>query len=180
MARHQDAVPERHNVVKVLLLLDIGGSMDDHVQDLRGAVLRRAQRVQASRAFLLPQLPYEALWRDNRRRFNEHVGTAEVMRTYGSDYKLIFVGDATMSPYEITHAGRQRRALERRAGQRVARAPDASSIRSSPGSIRSRSRAGARPPPIEIIRDMLEGRMYPLTLRLGLRSMRSVRGALIR
>ena len=55
--------------------------------------------------FYFHNFPYEALWRDNRRRFNEHVGTVEVMRTYASDYKLIFVGDATMSPYEIMHAG---------------------------------------------------------------------------
>ena len=55
--------------------------------------------------FYFHNFPYEALWRDNRRRFNEHIGTVEVMRTYASDYKLIFVGDATMSPYEITHAG---------------------------------------------------------------------------
>ena len=71
-------------------------------EDLRGAVFGRAQRVQASRALLFPQFPYEALWRDNRRRSNEHIGTVELMRTYASDYKLIFVGDATMSPYEVT------------------------------------------------------------------------------
>ncbi len=106
-------VPERHNVVKVLLLLDIGGSMDDHVRTCEELFSAARSEFKHLEHFYFHNCPYEALWRDNRRRFNEHVGTVEVMRTYASDYKLIFVGDATMSPYEIMHAGRQRRALER-------------------------------------------------------------------
>ena len=97
--------PERHNKVKVLLLLDIGGSMDDFVEGSRGAVLRRAGGVQASRNFYFHNCPYESLWRNNRRRHDQTTPTFEMMNTYGPDWKLIFVGDATMSPYEITEPG---------------------------------------------------------------------------
>ena len=113
-------VPERHNVVKVLLLLDVGGSMDDHVKTCEELFSAARSEFKHLEHFYFHNFTYEALWRDNRRRFNEHIGTVELMRTYASDYKLILVGDATMSPYEITLCGRQRRALECRAGQRVA------------------------------------------------------------
>src|SRR5271169_3522085 len=89
-------VPERHNVVKVLLLLDIGGSMDDHVRTCEELFSAARSEFKHLEHFYFHNCPYEALWRDNRRRFNEHIGTIEVMRTYASDYKLIFVGDATM------------------------------------------------------------------------------------
>ena len=98
-------VPERHNVIKILLLLDIGGSMDDHVKTCEELFSAARTEFKHLEHFYFHNCPYEALWRDNRRRFNEHVGTLEVMRTYASDYKLILVGDATMSPYEITAAG---------------------------------------------------------------------------
>src|SRR6266446_3083861 len=98
-------VPERHNAVKVLLLLDIGGSMDGHIKTC--AELFSAARAEFKHLeyFYFHNFTYEALWRDNRRRLNERIGTVEVMRTYGTDYKLILVGDATMSPYEITQPG---------------------------------------------------------------------------
>jgi len=96
---------ERHNVVKVLLLLDIGGSMDDHVKTCEELFSAARTEFKHLEHYYFHNFVYEALWRDNRRRFNEHVGTVEVMRTYGTDYKLILVGDATMSPYEITQPG---------------------------------------------------------------------------
>jgi uncharacterized protein with von Willebrand factor type A (vWA) domain len=97
--------PERHNKVKVLLLLDIGGSMDDYVEE--SAQLFSAARAEFKHleTWYFHNCPYERLWRSNRRRFDATTPTREVMNTYGPDWKLIFVGDATMSPYEISEAG---------------------------------------------------------------------------
>lgn len=97
--------PERHNKVKVLLLLDIGGSMDDYVEE--SAQLFSAARAEFKHleTWYFHNCPYEKLWRNNRRRFDGTTPTLEVMNTYGPDWKLIFVGDATMSPYEISEAG---------------------------------------------------------------------------
>jgi len=97
--------PERHNKVKVLLLLDIGGSMDDYVEE--SAQLFSAARAEFKHleTWYFHNCPYERLWRSNRRRFDATTPTQEVMNTYGPDWKLIFVGDATMSPYEISEAG---------------------------------------------------------------------------
>src|SRR5277367_4933683 len=96
---------ERRNVIKILLLLDIGGSMDDHVKTCEELFSAARSEFKHLEHYYFHNFPYEALWKDNRRRFNEHLGTVEVMRTYASDYKLILVGDATMSPYEIMQAG---------------------------------------------------------------------------
>jgi len=98
-------VPERHNAVKILLLLDIGGSMDDHVrisQELFSAVRTEFKHLEH---FYFHNCVYERVWRENRRRDETSLSTWELMRTYGSDYRLIFVGDATMSPYEIIQPG---------------------------------------------------------------------------
>ena len=97
--------PERRNKVKVLLLLDIGGSMDDYVEE--SAQLFSAARAEFKHleTWYFHNCPYEKLWRNNRRRFDATTPTLEVMNTYGPDWKLIFVGDATMSPYEISEAG---------------------------------------------------------------------------
>jgi uncharacterized protein len=156
-------VPERHNVVKVLLLLDIGGSMDDHVKTCEELFSAARSEFKHLEHFYFHNCPYEALWRDNRRRFNEHVGTLEVMRTYASDYKLIFVGDATMSPYEIVHAGGSVEHWNAEPGrawiERLTRHyPKFAWINPRP---ETRWR---QTPSIEIIYDLLEGRMYPLTL----------------
>ncbi len=98
-------VPERHNTVKVLLLLDIGGSMDEHVR--ASAELFSATRTEFKHleTFYFHNCPYERLWRDNRRRFDEVTPTWQVLHTYPADWKLVIVGDATMSPYEIAQPG---------------------------------------------------------------------------
>jgi uncharacterized protein len=98
-------VPERHNTVKVLLFLDIGGSMDDHVRIC--AELFSAARAEFKHLehFYFHNCPYERLWKSNRRRRDSEISTYEVLRTYGPDYKAIFVGDAAMSPYEIIQPG---------------------------------------------------------------------------
>jgi uncharacterized protein with von Willebrand factor type A (vWA) domain len=156
-------VPERHNVIKILLLLDVGGSMDDHVKTCEELFSAARTEFKHLEHFYFHNCPYEALWRDNRRRFNEHVGTLEVMRTYASDYKLILVGDATMSPYEITSAGGGIEHWNQEPGsvwlQRLVKAyPKFVWINPQP---KGRWRHTAS---VEMIREMLEGRMYPLTL----------------
>jgi uncharacterized protein with von Willebrand factor type A (vWA) domain len=156
-------VPERHNVIKILLLLDVGGSMDDHVKTCEELFSAARTEFKHLEHFYFHNCPYDALWRDNRRRFNEHVGTLEVMRTYASDYKLILVGDATMSPYEITSAGGGIEHWNQEPGsvwlQRLVKAyPKFVWINPQPkGSWRHTAS-------VLIIREMLEGRMYPLTL----------------
>ena len=154
---------ERHNVVKVLLLLDIGGSMDDHVKTCEELFSAARSEFKHLEHYYFHNFTYEALWRDNRRRFNEHVGTVEVMRTYATDYKLILVGDATMSPYEITQPGGSVEHWIAEAGsvwlQRLMKHyPKFAWINPQP---QSRWRHNAS---IEITRELLEGRMYPLTL----------------
>ncbi len=97
--------PERHNAVKVLLLLDVGGSMDEHVklsEELFAACRTEFRHLEF---FYFHNFPYERLWKQNRRRHDEVTPTLEVLHTYGSDYRLIIVGDAAMSPYEITMPG---------------------------------------------------------------------------
>jgi uncharacterized protein with von Willebrand factor type A (vWA) domain len=155
---------ERRNVVKVLLLLDIGGSMDDHVKTCEELFSAARSEFKHLEHYYFHNFTYEALWRDNRRRFNEHIGTTEVMRTYGPDYKLILVGDATMSPYEITQPGGSVEHWNAEAGsvwlQRLTKKyPKFAWINPQP-----QSRWG-HVASIAMTREMLDGRMYPLTLR---------------
>jgi uncharacterized protein with von Willebrand factor type A (vWA) domain len=98
-------VPERHNTVKVLLFLDIGGSMDDHIRVC--AELFSACRAEFKHLehYYFHNCPYERLWKSNHRRKESEVSTFEVLRKYGPDYKAIFVGDAAMSPYEVVQPG---------------------------------------------------------------------------
>ena len=98
-------VPERHNAVKVLLFLDVGGSMDDHVRVCEELFSATRSEFKHLEHFYFHNFVYESVWKDNRRRHAERIPTLEVMRTYGPDYKLVFVGDATMSPYEILQPG---------------------------------------------------------------------------
>jgi len=97
--------PERKNTVKVLLLLDIGGSMDSHVKVCEELFSATRTEFKHLESFYFHNFLYESVWKDNRRRMNERIPTWEVLNKYGPDYKVVFVGDATMAPYEITHAG---------------------------------------------------------------------------
>jgi uncharacterized protein with von Willebrand factor type A (vWA) domain len=98
-------VPERHNTVKVLLFLDVGGSMDDHVRLCEELFSAARSEFKHLEHFYFHNFLYENLWRDNGRRFEALVPTERVLRTYGHDYRAILVGDATMSPYEIVQTG---------------------------------------------------------------------------
>ena len=97
--------PERRNAVKVLLFLDVGGSMDPHIKTVEELFSAAKAEFKHLEYFYFHNCLYEGVWRDNRRRWAEQQSTLDVLRTYGPDYKCIFVGDASMSPYEIAYPG---------------------------------------------------------------------------
>lgn len=98
-------VPERHNTVKVLMLLDVGGSMDDHIARVEELFSAARSEFRNLDVYYFHNCPYESLWQNNRRRYDERHDTWDVLRKYNDDWRLIIVGDATMSPYEIMHPG---------------------------------------------------------------------------
>jgi len=97
--------PERHNQVKVLLLMDVGGSMDDHIARVEELFSAASSEFKHLEHYYFHNCLYDFVWKNNRRRTVEKIPTIDILRKYGSDYKLIFVGDATMSPYEILAVG---------------------------------------------------------------------------
>ncbi len=97
--------PERRNAVKLILFLDVGGSMDPHVKIVEELFSAARAEFKHLEHFYFHNCLYEGVWKDNKRRWTEQTPTWDVLRTYGSDYKCIFVGDASMSPYEIAFAG---------------------------------------------------------------------------
>ena len=97
--------PERRNAVKVLLFLDIGGSMDPHVKMVEELFSAARSEFKHLESYYFHNCLYEGVWRDNARRWDAQIPTEDLFRTYGADYKCIFVGDASMSPYEIAYAG---------------------------------------------------------------------------
>ena len=98
-------VAERHNNVKVLLFFDVGGSMEDHVKICQELFSAARSEFKHLEYYYFHNFIYESVWKDNARRLRERIPTEELMHTYASDHKLIFIGDATMSPYEIIHPG---------------------------------------------------------------------------
>jgi uncharacterized protein with von Willebrand factor type A (vWA) domain len=98
-------VPERRNAVKVLLFLDVGGSMDDHIRICEELFSAARGEFKHLEHFYFHNFLYESVWKDNQRRFSAVTRVMDILRTYGHDYRVIFVGDATMSPYEITQPG---------------------------------------------------------------------------
>ncbi len=98
-------VPERHNAVKVLLFLDVGGSMDPHIRTCEELFSAARGEFKHLEYFYFHNCVYEKVWRDNRRRRDEATPTWDVLHTYPHDYKAIFVGDASMSPYEMIYPG---------------------------------------------------------------------------
>jgi uncharacterized protein with von Willebrand factor type A (vWA) domain len=156
-------VPERHNAVKVLLFLDIGGSMDDHVRSCEELFSAAKSEFKHLEYFYFHNFLYEGVWKDNYRRHTERLGTVEVIRTFGHDYRLIFVGDATMSPYEIAYAGGSVEHYNDEAGAvwmgRLLEAyPYAIWLNPQPESYWEYT------PSIQMVRELIGNRMYPLTL----------------
>ena len=98
-------VAERHNNVKVLMLLDVGGSMDDHIARVEELFSAASSEFRNLEVYYFHNCPYEHLWKSNRRRQMERFETWDVLRKFNADWRLIFVGDATMSPYEILQSG---------------------------------------------------------------------------
>jgi len=156
-------VPERHNAVKVLLLLDIGGSMDGHVRMCEELFSAARAEFKHLEYFYFHNCPYESLWRDAWRRHVEKTPTMQVLHTYDASYKLIFVGDASMSPYEIVQPGGSVEHWNEEAGEAWMRrlvATYGKAVWLNP--VPERYWEGT--PSIQLIRELIEGRMYPLTL----------------
>lgn len=97
--------PERHNAVNVLVFFDVGGSMDEYIQEVESLFTAMHSEFKHLAFYYFHNCVYEGVWQDNKRRYEEVTPTMEVLNQYGRDYKLIFVGDATMGPYEITYPG---------------------------------------------------------------------------
>lgn len=97
--------PERHNAVKVLLFLDVGGSMDPYIEMMEDLFSAASAEFKNMEFFYFHNCLYEGVWKDNRRRWSQRTPTWDLLHKFGHDYKVIFVGDAAMSPYEVSHPG---------------------------------------------------------------------------
>jgi uncharacterized protein with von Willebrand factor type A (vWA) domain len=166
-------VPERHNAVKVLLFLDIGGSMDDHVRICEELFSAARGEFKHLEHFYFHNFVYESVWKDNRRRHTERTPLPEVMRTYGHDYKLVVVGDATMSPYEIVQPGGSIEHWNEEAGsvwmkRLLANYPHHVWLNPEP------PERWQYTPSVQITRELFEERMFPLTLEGLDRAMREL------
>lgn len=155
--------PERRNAVKVLLFLDAGGSMDPHVRQVEELFSAARAEFRNLEHYYFHNCLYESVWRDNRRRFDARVPTREVLNTYGPDWKCIIVGDAAMSPYEILFPGGANEHWNEEAGQVWLERlrlqwPDHAWINPTPLQQWDMTQS------IAMLRDLFEGRMYPMTL----------------
>lgn len=156
-------VPERHNAIKVLLCLDIGGSMDDHVRVCEEMFSAARSEFKHLEYFYFHNFVYESMWKDNRRRHTARIPTSDITHKYGPDYKLVFVGDATMSPYEIVYAGGSVEHWNEEPGavwiKRL--------LNTYPKAIWLNPEPKQRwdyTPSIKLTRELLDDRMYPLTI----------------
>ena len=165
--------PERHNKVKVLLFLDIGGSMDDHIKVCEELFSAAKSEFKHLEYFYFHNCIYDHVWKDNRRRHSERFSLWEVMHKYGEDYKVVIVGDATMSPYEVLQPGGSVEYANEEAGavwlQRMLDTwPRAVWLNPEPERLWDYRHS------IDIIRTIFGTRMYPLTLAGLERAMREL------
>jgi len=156
-------VPERHNKVKVLLLMDVGGTMDEHVHRVEELFSAARSEFKHLEFYYFHNCVYDFVWKNNRRRFSEKFPTWDVIRTYNKDYKLIFVGDATMSPYEILQPGGSVEYHNEEPGaqwlQRLTQAfPKHAWINPEPQGVWPYRQS------IAIVQQLMSQRMFPLTL----------------
>lgn len=163
--------PERHNKVKVLLFFDIGGSMDDHIKLCEEMFSAAKTEFKHMEYFYFHNCLYDYVWKDNRRRHSERTPTTDIMHKYGHDYKLIFVGDATMSPYEILQPGGSIEYSNDEAGAVWLRRmldtyPKAIWLNPEPEQLWPYRQS------ISVIREIMETRMYPITIEGLERAMR--------
>ncbi|HXS52299.1 MAG TPA: hypothetical protein VN782_07200 [Usitatibacter sp.] len=166
-------VPELHNAVKVLLFLDVGGTMDDHIRAVEELFSAARSEFKNLEHFYFHNCVYDSVWKDNRRRHREGIRTVDVMRRYGHDYKLVIVGDATMSPYELEQPGGSVEQWNDEPGrvwlQRMLRAwPRAAWLNPVPEEHWGWTTT------ILNVQRLLEGRMYPLTIAGLERAMKSL------
>ncbi|MFM9901863.1 MAG: vWA domain-containing protein [Polaromonas sp.] len=157
-------VPERHNNVKVLLLMDVGGTMDEHihrVEEMFSAVKSEFKHLEF---YYFHNCVYDFMWKNNRRRFSEKFATWDILRKYNKDYKLIFVGDATMSPYEILQPGGSVEYNNEESGaewmQRLTTTfPKFAWINPEPQGVWQYRQS------ISVMQQLVQQRMYPLTVK---------------
>ena len=156
--------PERKNTVKVLLFLDIGGSMDAHVRVCEELFSATRTEFKHMESFYFHNFIYESVWKDNRRRMNERLPTWGILNKYARDYKVVFVGDATMAPYEITHSGGSVEHWNEEPGavwiERFTESYDKMVwINPTPQETWEYSSS------VGMTQELVEGRMFPLTIR---------------
>ena len=166
-------VPERHNATKVLLFLDVGGSMDDHVRVCEELFSAAGSEFKHLEYFYFHNCVYEGLWKDNKRRHSVRTPTMDVLHKHPADYKLILVGDATMSPYEIQHPGGSVEHWNEEAGatwmKRLLNTyPKAIWLNPEP------EQRWLHTPSIQMLSQLMEQRMYPLTVSGIERGMREL------
>ena len=157
-------VPEKHNAVKVLLFFDVGGSMSPHVKVCEELFSATRTEFKHLEYFYFHNYIYDYVWKNNIRRHEEKTNTLDVIRTYTSDYKVIFIGDASMSPYEVTHAGGSVEYFNEESGatwmQRILNHFDKVVwLNPEPENYWQHSHSTA------LIRKQLEEQMYPLTIK---------------
>mgnify|MGYP000557274718 FL=1 len=155
--------PERHNAVKLLLFLDVGGSMDDHVKVTEELFSAATSEFKNMEFFYFHNCLYESVWKDNSRRWGERVPTWDLLHKFGHDYKIVFVGDAAMSPYEIAWPGGSVEHMNEEAGevwlQRVVDTyPAVAWLNPKPQRTWEYSQS------TQMIRQIMGGRMFPMTL----------------
>jgi uncharacterized protein len=156
--------PERHNNVKVLLLMDVGGTMDDHIARVEELFSAAKAEFKHLEFYYFHNCVYDFMWRNNKRRYAEKFETWDIIRKYNKDYKLIFIGDATMSPYEIVQPGGSVEYNNEEAGaewlQRLLHAfPKYAWINPEPQGVWQYRQS------IDMIQQIMSNRMYPLTLK---------------
>ena len=166
-------VPERHNSIKVLMLLDVGGTMDDHIKRTEELFSAAKAEFKHLEFYYFHNCVYDFVWKHNRRRHAERHLTWDVLRKYNSDYRLIFVGDATMSPYEVLQPGGSVEYDNEEAGavwlQRLAeRFPKFAWLNPEPEGVWEYRQS------ISVIRQILGNKMYPVTLAGLERAMRDL------
>ena len=157
-------IPERHNNVKVLLLMDVGGTMDEHIARVEEMFSAAKAEFKHLEFYYFHNCVYDFMWKNNKRRFAEKFSTLDIIRKYNKDYKLIFIGDATMSPYEILQPGGSVEYNNAEAGaewlQRLTNAfPKFAWINPEPQGVWQYRQS------IAVIQQLMAQRMYPLTLR---------------
>lgn len=158
-----EMVPEKHNSIKILLCLDVGGSMDDHVRVCEELFSAASSEFKNLEYFYFHNFLYEKLWKDNSRRHAEQIPLNEIINKYGPEYKLILVGDATMSPYEIAYPGGSIEHWNEEPGSVwLKRMLD--HFKNAVWMNPEEKQHWNFTPSIKLTHDLMEGRMFPLTL----------------